>query len=147
RMGLFDNLLDGNAPPAFTPQDAFAGIMIAASGCDGHFADEEMENVRATLGRLKVFDDKDADELDGILDRIFKIYKREGVYGLLGKSAAALPGHLRDCVFANAADMILADGVVEAEEKQFLELLQETLHLDADTALTIVEVMLIKNRG
>lgn len=46
-----------------------------------------------------------------------------------------------------AADMVLADGTVEPEERKFLEEFQRTLGIDDATALKVVEVMVIKNRG
>jgi hypothetical protein len=39
------------------------------------------------------------------------------------------------------------DGVVEAEEEEFLEKLQRKLDVSGYEALTIVEVMIIKNKG
>jgi tellurite resistance protein len=50
-------------------------------------------------------------------------------------------------VFANACDIVLADGIVEPAEKEFLETLIEILQIDPDAALNIVEVMIWKNRG
>ena len=44
-------------------------------------------------------------------------------------------------------DLVLADGVVEDAEKEFLDDLQKILNISGDQALTIVEVMIIKNRG
>jgi tellurite resistance protein len=61
--------------------------------------------------------------------------------------AEGLPEGLRQTAFANACDIVLADGVVEDEEKEFLDHLQKALELDGDTALNIVEVMIIKNKG
>ena len=40
-----------------------------------------------------------------------------------------------------------AVGVVEDEEKEFLDHLQKVLEIDGDSALNIVEVMIIKNKG
>ena len=61
--------------------------------------------------------------------------------------SSGFPPELRDCAFANACDLILADGVVEDAERTFLEHLQRVLELDSDTALSIVEVMITKNKG
>ena len=60
--------------------------------------------------------------------------------------AALDRGHVETAFFI-AADLVLADGVVEPEEKKFLEELQRTLQIDEATALKIVEVVLIKNRA
>ena len=65
----------------------------------------------------------------------------------VGECVPALPEELRETVFANACDIILADGVVEGEEKALLEKLQKKLELSGDEAMDIVKVMVIKNRG
>jgi hypothetical protein len=54
---------------------------------------------------------------------------------------------MRESVFAVATDLILVDGVVSLEEKEFLNDLYQALNLDSEVATQIVEVMLIKNRG
>ena len=46
---------------------------------------------------------------------------------------------------ALAADIILSDGRVRNAEQQFLDDLEHHLSLDATTARTIFDVMLIKN--
>jgi hypothetical protein len=86
-------------------------------------------------------------KFDAMMDQLVKILRRDGVEKLIQKASQSLPEDLRDTVFANACDLVLADGVVEDEEKEFLDNLQKILEIDGDTALTIVEVMIIKNKG
>jgi len=76
-----------------------------------------------------------------------RILKRRDVDGLLDRCAASLPEKLHETAFANACDIVLADGVVEPEEEEFLEKLQRKLDVSGDEALSIVEVMIIKNKG
>jgi len=78
---------------------------------------------------------------------LFKIMKKEGPAGLVSRCGPFLSEGLAETAFANACDMVLADGVVEDEEKEFLDHLQKVLNIDGDTALTIVEVMITKNKG
>ena len=58
-----------------------------------------------------------------------------------------MPQQLRETVFANACDIILADGVVEPDEKAFMEKLRDKLAIDKATALEIAQIMVVKNRG
>jgi hypothetical protein len=46
-----------------------------------------------------------------------------------------------------AADLIMADGEVAAQEKTFLERIQKSLGVDDALAVKIVEVIAIRNRG
>ena len=61
--------------------------------------------------------------------------------------AKAIPESLQKAVFANACDLVLADGVVENEEKQFIARLRQALNLSGDDARTIAQAMVYKNQG
>ncbi|HML25844.1 MAG TPA: hypothetical protein PKC27_04000 [Methanomethylovorans sp.] len=62
-------------------------------------------------------------------------------------SKEVLQADLRETAFAVAADLTLADGVLAKGEKAILTKIQESLEVPEDKAVTIIEVMLIKNRG
>ncbi|HEX3150348.1 MAG TPA: tellurite resistance TerB family protein [Gemmataceae bacterium] len=148
-MGLFDNLFGDKAADRrnLTEAEAFAGILMAAAACDGHAGRQEVAELRTHLGRMKLFADLTDGRWRQMADILFRMVKRDGVIGMADRCAAVLPPELRDCAFANACDLILADGVVEDAERAFLEHLQRALDLDSDTALSIVEVMITKNKG
>lgn len=147
-MGLFDNLFgSSSASRTFGKAEAFAGILLGASACDGHIADEEAQSLFTITERMKLFEGYTPPKWNAMMDQLLKVLKKEGPDGLVNRCAKVLPDELRDTAFANACDIILADGVVEDEEKEFLDQLQKTLEIDGDTALTIVEVMIIKNKG
>ena len=148
-MGLFDNLFgdknSGNRE--LSKQEAFAGILLAASACDGHISNEEVQSLFTITERMKLFENVAPPKWNAMMDGLVKILKKDGPDGLVTRCAKALPDGLTDCAFANACDMVLADGVVEDEEKEFLDHAQKALGIDGDTALTIVEVMITKNKG
>ena len=148
-MGLFDNIFGDKSANRgeITRQQAFAGILLAASACDGHIADEEVASLFNTITRMKMFENMNEKKWTNLMDSLIKMLRREGAPGLVEICAPALPKDLRDCAFANACDIVLADGVVEPEERAFLEHLQKEMELDGDTALSIVEVMIVKNKG
>jgi hypothetical protein len=75
------------------------------------------------------------------------VLKRGGPDKLLEKVVPVLPPELRETAFANACDIVLADGVVEDAEKEFINKLMAQLGIAGDRALTIVDVMIVKNRG
>ena len=147
-MGLFDNIFGekGNARE-LTKQEAFAGILLGASACDGHIADEEVKGLFTITERMRMFENVSPNKWNSMMDVLHKYLKKEGALKLVDRCAEALPEGLRQTAFANACDIVLADGTVEDEEKEFLDYLQKTLELDGDTALNIVEVMIIKNKG
>jgi hypothetical protein len=147
-MGLFDYLFGGGeSKKELTKSDAFAGILLCACAADGHIADEEATGLCTTLGRMKLYDNWSPDKFNGMIDRMLGMIKRNGVEKTIQRCAEALPDKLHPTAFAGACDLVLADGVVEDEEKEFLDKLQRVLQISGDEALTIVEVMIIKNRG
>jgi hypothetical protein len=147
-MGLFDNFFGTQKESQeMAVQEAFAGILLGAAASDGHIADEEAEGLWVTLSRMRMFDSWTGQQFSHMMDRLVKILKRHDVDGLLDRCVASLPQKMHETAFANACDIVLADGVVEADEEEFLEKLQRKLDVSGDEALTIVEVMIIKNKG
>jgi hypothetical protein len=147
-MGLFDNVFGDKAVARdLTEPEAFAGILLAAGACDGHVSDEEAVALYTTVERMRLFESVPENKWNALIDHLLRLLKKDGADGLVDRCAEFLPDHLRECAFANACDLILADGQVEDEERAFLDHLQKALELDGDTALTIVEVMITKNKG
>lgn len=148
-MGLLDNIFEtgGGAPVPLSRADAFAGILLAASAADGHIAETEMKSLRTITLRMRLFEGFSTTRLDAVLTRLQRDLRSEGVTSFLKRCAETLPVELHITVFANACDIVLADGIVEEAEKQFLENLIEILQIEPDAALNVVEVMIWKNRG
>jgi hypothetical protein len=147
-MGLFDNLFGGVAgEQQFGPQEGFAGVLLCASACDGHIADEEVSSLVTTLARMKLYQNMTGQRFNSMMDKLLGVLKRGGPEKLLEKVVPVLPPELRETAFANACDIVLADGVVEDAEKEFINKLMSQLGIAGDRALTIVDVMIVKNRG
>lgn len=146
-MGLFDGMLGGGGKKELSKAEGFAGILLAAAAADGHISDEEVSSLCTTVQRMKMFSNVSSNKFNSMMDTLHKILKREGVDKLVERCAEVLPDDLRETAFANACDIVLADGVVEDEEKELIEKLQNELDIPGDRALDIVSVMVIKNRG
>ena len=147
-MGILDSLFGGvESSTKFTPQDAFAGILLGASGCDGHIADDEVQNLATCLLRMKLYQRMQGKQFGQMLNKLHGVLKKRGVEALIDICVQTLPGDLRNAAFTNAVDIVLADGVVEPDEKQFIEMLQQKLGIDNDTAKLIVDIMVSKNKG
>lgn len=149
-MSLFDDVLGDNnslAPQAFGPQEGYAGVLLAASACDGHISDEEAGSLFTSLGRMKMYQNVSGNRFGSIMDRLLGVLRRGGPEKLIEMSVPAVPPELRETVFANACNIVLADGVVEDDEKTFIDNLMVKLELDRARAKTIVQVMVYKNHG
>jgi len=147
-MGMFDDLL-GNfgTPQAFGPQEGFAGVLLATAANDGHLADEEMSAMFNTLTRMKLYQAMPEQRFKGMIDRLVGVLKRNGPEELMRQSVDVVPPELRETCFASATDMILSDGVVEQTERDLMQELMIKLQIDSNRAKTIVQVMVIKNKG
>ncbi len=146
-MGLFDKVFGDRTTDKMTPAEAYCGILLSAVAADGHIAEEEVRGLFTIMGRMKTYDNWTDDKYRAMIDKMLKMLKRDRVEGLVAKCATAIPKELRETAFCNVADLVLADGVVEDEEKELLDRLQKLLEISGDQALTIVEIMVIKNRG
>jgi tellurite resistance protein len=146
-MGLFDKVFGGNQPPKMTPPEAFVGVVMSAVAADGVITQEEALSVITILNRMKLYKGMNEKELKSMLDRTVNTLKSQGPSPLIAAAKETLPADLRDTAFAVAADLVLADGVVENTEKKFLEDLQKAMGVPDEVALKITEVMVIKNRG
>ncbi len=147
-MGILDSLFGGvESSTKLSPQDAFAGILLGASGCDGHIADDEIQNLATCLIRMKLYQRMQGKQFGQMLNKLHSILKKKGVDVLIDQCVAVLPGELNNAAFTNAVDIVLADGVVEPDEKEFIEKLRAKLNMNGDAAKMIVDIMVSKNRG
>ncbi|MCI0701810.1 MAG: tellurite resistance TerB family protein [Planctomycetia bacterium] len=147
-MGLFDSLFGGgSSDKSVTKQEAFTGILLAAAAADGHIAEEEAQGLWTAIERMKLFANFTPDKFNRMMDTLLKILKKGGADLLVEKCVPALPEELKATAFVNACDIVLADGVVEDEEKALIEKLQKKLEIPGDEAMDIVKIMVIKNRG
>jgi tellurite resistance protein len=147
-MGLFDSLFGGmGGETKLSPQEAFAGVLLGASACDGHIADDEVAGLVTALVRMKLFQRWTDKNFNQSLNRLHGVLKKKGVDTLIDACIESLPGELRETAFANACDIVLADGVVEADEKEFINNLCRKLEIDRKVAGEIAEIMVVKNKG
>ena len=148
-MSLFDDVLEDGSfqEQPFGPQEGFAGVMLGASACDGHIADEEVQSLMTILHRMKLYSRITPNQFGSMMDRILGVLKRGGPEKLMEQAIPALPPELRETAFANAVDVVLADGIVEPDEKEFIDKLSMQLEMDEKRAKAIIKVMVYKNKG
>lgn len=147
-MGLFDKIFQA-APEEtkLTQQEAFAGIAIAMAGSDGSIASSEWDGIVNYIRRLRIYDNFSGPAFDKLFDKLFKILKKDGPSALVKASSDGLSDELKLTAFACAVDIALADGVLEDEEKNIINQLAEALQIPEQTAISIIEVMIIKNKA
>ena len=130
-----------------TPQEAFAGILFGACLCDGDVAEVEIQGLIPCLSRMDLYDGYDGVKCDRTIDNARKAMQQVGFDVYLDQCVSALPADLRETAYANACNIVLADGIFEESEKKFIESLRDELNIDPTTADQIMEIITIKNRG
>jgi tellurite resistance protein len=149
-MGLFDSVFNAETQKVdieFTPAEAFAATALVAIAADGYLADQEGRDMTMLLSRMHLFREFSSDVMHRMFDKLLAILKTQGPGTLIDKAKACLPDDLREPAFAIATDLILSDGTVTPQEQGFLDDLYRILEIPEETALQIVKVMAIKNRG
>jgi tellurite resistance protein len=148
-MSLLDKVLDSRiqVQEALNPAEAFAAITLAATASDGYLSEEETRVIYSALSRMKLFRSYPYDVMNRMLDRLLTILRRQGIDVLFKTAKESLPYNLRESAFAVATDLVLSDGIVTQEEKEFLNDLYQALDIPGELATQIVQVMLIKHRG
>lgn len=148
-MGLLDNVLSGQSSASTTlnKQEAFLAVLLITVAADGHVSDEESEGLIAISNRVQLLKNQTAQEFGSSIRKLQALLQKHGANFVLAKAFEALPTQLRETVFANAVDLVFADGSVEDEEKQILEKIQAASNISDQLTVKIVEVLQIKNRG
>lgn len=147
-MGLFDKIFrEVPEQDKLTKQESFAGIALAMAGADGSIAASEWDGIVTYIRRLRLYDNFSGPAFDKMFDKLFRILKNEGASALVSASIEGLPEELKLTAFACAVDIALADGVLEDEEKDIINQLAESLEIPENTAISIIEVLIIKNKA
>jgi hypothetical protein len=147
-MGIFDALFSGmETRTKLSPQESFAGILLAASACDGHVSEDEFNQLLTALFRMKLFERINEKQFNQVMNKLMGVLKKHGPDSLADGCCESLPEELRKAAFANACNIVLADGILEDDEKEFVNTLKDKLKLEANLAKTIAQVMVVKNKG
>ena len=149
-MGLFNKVTDIDTSmngTRLSPAEAFACVALVAIAADGYLSEQESQDMTMMLSRMRLFESYSKDLLHSLLDKLLRMLKQYGPETLISQAKAAMPPDLRDTAFAIATDLVLSDRTVTPQEQAFLDDLYRILEVPGDTALQIVQVMTIKNRG
>jgi tellurite resistance protein len=134
-------------PVTLSLPEAVAAVLVAAVSADGIFSVEEANRLNNVLSTSRLFQQAVRAGDVNVVERALNVLTERGLAPVLEACGAVVPPELRATVFAIATDLVLADGCIRGREKAFVDQLQAALEVDETTALKIVEVLLIKNRG
>lgn len=148
-MGLFDKVkgVKEAENTKLTKEESFAAVALAAVAADGMITEEEANGLVVSLVRMKLFLGYNGNQMGAMLNKLVQIIKKQGVDELVNMAKESLPKDLKETAFAVATDLALADGELGGKEKEILTKIQQIMEIPEDKAVTIIEVILIKNKG
>jgi tellurite resistance protein len=129
-------------PPApladFTPQDALAAVMVAASAVDENLSTKELLSIAQMIDTLPIFGGYERHRLPSVSSTVFALFaEEEGLEALFAQVREALTPPLYETAYALACDVAAADGHAFQVELQFLLELRHALDIDRLTAAAI----------
>lgn len=136
---------DPASPDTLNDADAVVGIAVAAMYADGVLGAEEHEALLTHVSQLAVCADLGEQDLRAMFGRIETLAAEAGDEGLLQRCAEALPPRLHATAYLVAADIVLGDGEVGADERAFLDRVQKALQLDEGEAQKIRHVVTLRH--
>lgn len=148
-MGLFDRVKGVKEAEniKLTKEESFASISLVAIAADGVITEEEAQGMVVGLVRMKMYAGYNSNQMGAMLNKLVGIIRKQGIDALLSMAKEGLSPDMKETAFAVATDLALADGEIAEKEKQILTKIQQDLGIPEDKAVTIIEVLLIKNKG
>ena len=131
----------------FTEAEAFAGVIMAAVASDQELSEHEIKFMHFMFSRMRLFQGWPKEQYNNLFNKLLQALKQQGIENFLDLCIQALPEKFYQTAFAVSVDLVLADGTVSREEKDFLYDLQKKLGINTELATKIIEVIIIKNRG
>ena len=126
--------------------EALIALFIGAMDANGQVAREELARAHHLIWSTRRFRRKSGETVGRLIDRMKRFLEQHDRAAVMERAARAIPAKLRPSAYAIAADLLLADGRIDAHERRFLQRLAASFGIGTRRAAGIVEVMLLKNR-
>jgi len=110
-----------------------------------HVAREELARAHHLIWSTKRFRRKSGETVGRLIDRMQRLLEDHESAIVMEAAASAIPARLRPAAYAVVADLLLADGKIDARERRFLERLAVDFNIRARVASDLVKAMLVKN--
>ncbi|KAF0173533.1 MAG: hypothetical protein IV086_12170 [Hyphomonadaceae bacterium] len=143
------SVMDFGLSAGWSKEEAFLCVLLAAALADNTAHELELEEIDALFHRLNIFEKQPKDKITEMRVKVQEKLRPDLTKSMkpeTWKSAAktVTKNNLGAAAFANAADIVFADRVVESEEVEFLRELITELGVDSQ-ANDIIRVIKLKN--
>lgn len=125
---------------------ALIALFIAAMNANGHVSRQELARAHHLIWSTRRFRHKSGEALGRLVDRAKTKLEGEDAASVIVAATKRIPTTLRLPAYTIVADLLLAEGGIDAREKRFLERLASGLRLSPSRAREAVAAMLVKNQ-
>ena len=125
--------------------EALIALFIGAMNANDHVAREELARAHHLIWSTKRFRRKSGETVGRLIDRMKRLLEDKDAALVMEAAARTIPAKLRPSAFAIVADLLLADGKIDARERMFLQRLAVNFNIRAGVASQVIQAMLVKN--
>ena len=124
---------------------ALIALFMGAMEANDHVAREELARAHHLIWSTKRFRRKSGETVGRLIQRMKRLLEEQEPSAVMEAAARSIPAKLRPSAFAIVADLLLADGKIDARERKFLRRLAVDFNIRAGVASQVIEAMLVKN--
>jgi tellurite resistance protein len=128
-----------------TVDQAIIAVLLASMMANDHVSPEESERAHHITWAMRRFRRRSGDTVGRLIGRVRERIVAEGPSAVVQQAAKVLPASLRPSVLAVTADLVLVDGTLQRQERQFLSELARQLKIAPALSLQILKVISVKN--
>ncbi|PIF63282.1 tellurite resistance TerB family protein [Flavobacterium sp. 11] len=143
-MNSFENKNISDQNPVTSEFEAWVGILYSCISADNQITDSETAWLSRVLHSKQKFVGID---MAPLYAKSFNLRMELGQLKYISACCELIKEEDKETVFALALEVLLADGTLEKEEKNLIEVLSNRLKIDADMTSKIIEVIFLKNKG
>ncbi|MFV8370657.1 tellurite resistance TerB family protein [Flavobacterium sp. LB2R40] len=143
-MSSFQNINNSEHNPVISEFEAWVGILYSCISADNQITDSETATLSRVLHSKEKFIKVD---IAPLCAKAFNLRAELGQLKYISACCELIEDGDKETVFALALEVLLADGTLEKEEKNVIEVLSKQLKLDAGMTSKIIEVIFLKNKG
>lgn len=124
--------------------EAWVGILYSCISADNQITDSETVTLSRVLYSKQKFVGID---IAPLYRKAFNVRAELGQLKYISACSEWIKGEDKETVFALALEVLLADGTLEKEEKNVIEVLSNQLEIEKEMTSKIIEVIFLKNKG
>ncbi|CAM3947228.1 tellurite resistance TerB family protein [Flavobacterium sinopsychrotolerans] len=124
--------------------EAWVGILYSCISADNQITDSETATLSRVLSSKHKFIGID---IAPLYRKAFNVRAELGQLKYISACSEWIKGEDKETVFVLALEVLLADGTLEKEEKNVIEVLSNQLEIEKEMTSKIIEVIFLKNKG